>query len=577
MWKKKNGIFQKAKSLLLSEEGFVQPYLPHRRKAFRAGGAFYDYLIGQSCRFNDDDTAYLSKAFGSGNRRTWTYSLWIKRSDIGSGMNYLLDCSTNIGWISYEGDQLNFYDATIGTNPFTTAVYRDSGSWYNFVVVFDSTNGTGADRLKFIINGIRQVLGAFTIPLNVEGAINAATTHNIGRYQAGAGREFDGYLAEVTFIDGTAYTETDFGTSKGGVWIPKDVSGLTYGTNGFHLDFANSADLGNDVSGNNNDFTSSGLASTDQVADSPTNNYCVMNPLDIYVAGNAITFSEGNLKVINGPGDWNNARASFGVSSGKWYWEFYASGSNSGVMTGIGGAVHPFSATPYNSEEGAVYYHNNGTVNYYGGSLGGLSTWTTGDKIGIALDMDLGAMWVSKNGTWQNSATQNEIETGNTSHAVKTGITTLRVPALCVSSDNGVINFGQDSTNVVSGNADENGYGNFEYAPPAGFLALCSANMTLIAAMATYSDCATEDEDGEVAFTGNANADGTFVYCRGCPEDICVDGTHYDGSSANIDFVSNGIKFRLVDGPNAAGAHTLEYWLEVLYQNDFKHSNAREN
>jgi hypothetical protein len=228
-------------------------------------GGFYPYQIEQSLRFNDDDSAYLSRTpAGAGNRKTWTWSGWVKRGNLGAtgilfvggqdANNYI-----NIYLHGSVTDAIEVFQATGGANSgyyYTPASFRDTSAWYHIVVVCDTTNA--GDKISIYVNGVGQSLTVNTqITLNSDTWINSANSHKIGANQ-GLGNYFDGYMAEVNFIDGTALDPTSFGETKSGIWVPKAYAGA-YGTNGFYLSFADSAAIGDDLSGNGNDWTANNL------------------------------------------------------------------------------------------------------------------------------------------------------------------------------------------------------------------------------------------------------------------------------------------------------------------------------
>jgi hypothetical protein len=329
------------------------------------------------------------------------------------------------------------------------------------------------------------------------------THHNTADYR------LDAYLAEVNFVDGTAAEPSNFGETINGIWVPKQYSG-SYGTNGFYLSFADSAAIGDDLSGNTNDFTANNLAASDVVPDSPTNNFATWNPLDKY---NYNAPSEGNLRALTA-GNNGTQNSTFAVSSGKWYFEVRngTAGSGSVVrLVGIAKEDTNITSIPYSNSDCYLYYGSGDKYNGSSASYG--DSWNAdGDIIGVAFDADNGALWFSKNGTWQNSATASEIADGTTTNAAFTGISGTYV--MMVSKTGGTssndphhANFGQDSTfagdETAGGNADSNGVGDFAYAPPSGFLALCSANLP----EPTISPNAAEQADdyfNTVLYTGNS-------------------------------------------------------------------------
>lgn len=223
-----------------------------------SSGGFYDYPIDQSLRFNDDDSAYLSRTPATtGNRKTWTWSGWVKRGNLGSqqdlfGAGASGSADDRIGFLS--NDTFYFYSSN-GTTIYrvdTNAVFRDVGSWYHIFVSTDTTQATEANRVKVWVNGVQQTLTEQNSGYPVQDyqyvGFNTTNQHIISAWNQLAGYyHLDGYMAEVNFIDGQALDATDFGEFKSGVWIPKSYSG-TYGTNGFYLPFNDAGFLGKDNS-----------------------------------------------------------------------------------------------------------------------------------------------------------------------------------------------------------------------------------------------------------------------------------------------------------------------------------------
>lgn len=426
---------------------------------------FYPYKINQSLRFNDDDSAYLSRTPSvAGNRKTWTWSGWVKRCNLGTtqqlfSVNNGGGTFANIGFSSADKLQVQLGTPRRRTN----RLFRDPSAWYHIVAICDTTNATGDDRLQLWVNGVRQTdFDEDTDPtLNADHAVNNTIAHGIGAYPTNTNHS-DAYMAEVNFVDGQALTVGDFGELKNGVWIPKSYEG-TYGTNGFYLDFADSGDIGNDVSGNNNDWTVNNLAATDVVLDSPTNNFCTFNPLDVRENGPA-TLSQGNLRRDDSSTTGRSTYSTFHITSGKWYWESYAISTNT---------LNFFArfVTPDNTSWG---WRANGTVQS-GLSGPSISTYTDNDILGICLDYDSEEVEFYKNGVSQG------VYTFATPHDNRP-ITPCIVDGTSSSSGGDcAINFGQDSTfaglTTAGGFTDVNGIGDFKYEPPIGALALCSQNL----------------------------------------------------------------------------------------------------
>ena len=498
-------------------------------KWFGASAGFYPETIDQSARFNDDDNAYLNDTSPqSGNRRTFTISFWFKRSTLGTYQalysagtvgNYFTIVHFHPNDTLYIQDYASSVQYTLVTNQ----VFRDITNWYHMVIAYDTTQATASNRIKLYINGSQVTsFSTETYPSqNYDTFANSNITNNnisIGAYSnnlSATNYRFDGYLAEYNLIDGTALTPSSFGESKNGTWVPIAISGLTYGTNGFRLTFADSSNLGDDTSGNGNDFAVNGLASTDVCIDSPTNNFCTMNSLQ---KGAYVTLSEGNLQVA-GNSATNSAVAlgTFSQTSGKWYFEV-RQGAVSSEFIGVMVKQVSFENSLIDGSS-VAQTHAKGVVARYNGLVRGISgelqltsttTWTTGDIIGIAFDMDNGAVYFAKNNTYLNS--------GNpTSGSSKTGSflnftvddTRIGTPALDSYTGGSVFaNFGSDSSfggnATAQGNTDENGKGDFYYTPPSGYLALCSANLPDITISAN-EDTQANNHFNTVLYTGNGS------------------------------------------------------------------------
>jgi hypothetical protein len=450
------------------------------------------YEVANSVRFNDGSSDSLSRTPSStGSQQIGTWSYWIKRADITAyGLLYSIQHSGEHFeiWIAGDVDDntieiRNYNGSSYDMRLITNRKFRDVSAWYHIVVALDTTQGTDSNRIKLYINGVQETsFSTATYPsVNHNFVFSQTSATKIGtRYNDS--NFFDGYMAEVVFIDGQALDPTSFGEfdeDSPTIWKPKDVSGLTFGTNGFYLDFENSSALGNDVSGNDNDFTANNLAATDQSTDTCTNNYATFNPLDNYYLSG--TFSEGNLKVSID----NNSTEAFttstiGVSSGKWYMENKIITTSSGrLYSGVtygtakgtndwpgGGSDQWF----YRSEDGKVY--NEGSEAYTGATL------ADGDIVGIALDLDNHKLYFSKNGTFNNSGDPTSGSTGTGAIALDTGQTYFF--AVGESGDTAVVssaNFGSPSFSISSGNSDANGYGNFEYSVPSGYYSINSKNL----------------------------------------------------------------------------------------------------
>ena len=444
-----------------------------------------DYNIGNTAMFNSGDGDYLNRTPSSaGNRRTYTFSWWMKVGAIGTDrqiMQLRVDANNRFNISLAAEDTIAFQDVSGGTRygHRTNALFRDPSAWYHFVVSVDTTQATDSNRYKIYANGSEQSLTALVAgytPQNHETLLNSTNEHFIGKVADGSA-DLNGYIGEFIFIDGTALTPTSFGElNSDGVWIPKKYTG-SYGTNGYLLEFDSSGSLGTDTSGNSNNWTVNNLTAIDQVIDTPHNNFCTMNPL-ITRSGTAATYSEGNLKVV-----WSHSvnvptMGTLGVQSGKWYYEskmFWGSNSYIGIT---------YDSTPTNTDVTGYLLRQTGQK--YDAFTGSGSSYTSalssGDTVMIAFDADNGTLWFGVNGTWSNGATQTEIENGTTTNAAFSSIDMsyiwLPMGKGGISSNARIeANFGNPIYTISSGNSDGNGYGNFEYTVPNGYYSWNTKNL----------------------------------------------------------------------------------------------------
>ena len=468
------------------------------------------FSIDNSCRFDDTSDPHLLRTpGGAGNRRTWTFSVWVKRSQLGLGGAssyfhiFTADQTYRDAIIFDNVDKINVYTGRVadgGSALITTAVYRDTSSWYHLVWAVDTTQGTAANRSKLYVNG-SQVTDFSTetyMDENWDTYINNTQRHSISYDPLYSRFEFPGYMAEAHFVDGTQLTPTSFGEADedSGQWKPIEVD-VTYGTNGFYLDFADAADLGDDESGNGNDFTETNIAASDQTTDTPTNNFSTLN-----VTAKALndTLSEGSLKKT-GTSTQSRTVSTFGFDSGKWYFEIYVDtrGSDNPSL-GISDAAVPNARNTIHvgDEAGSFGYYSTAAgaanVNHGGtGNNGGTySVYTDGHIIGVALNIDDLQVTFYNNGS-------NAVTSGTTYETLTAGMT-YNFSVGTNGSGVMIANFGQEGTfagnKTAAGNSDGNGYGNFFHSVPSGFLAACSKNLT---------DCAITPSEhfNTVLWTGN--------------------------------------------------------------------------
>jgi len=305
------------------------------------------------------------------------------------------------------------------------------------------------------------------------------------RVGAGTSLYFDGYMAETVLLDGTAASPTSFGEfdEDSGVWKAIDVSGLTFGTNGFHLNYETAAELGTDANGGTT-LSETNLTALDQSTDTCTNNFATLN----FVAkGSGTTFADGNLKATTTISNYNTSIGSIGLTQGKWYWEMkLGSGLNYsmyGITTDSPKQVGniPAEQTKWTYVKIAygtdLRYNESEGTGYQASSYGNANSGN--DIVMIALDLDNNFIYMGAGGTWYNSGnpTSGASGSGAAPRALVAGNTYF--PAFTTSyGTNMEINFGSPSYAISSGNQDGNGYGNFEYAVPSGYFSLNTKNLS---------------------------------------------------------------------------------------------------
>ena len=430
----------------------------------------------------------LSRTPSGGNNQIYTVSCWVKRTGLGSSTTVYSTGDTtanNNGRMLFIGAndriEISYYNSGFTYEVITNRVLRDTNAWYHIVVAFDTTQATESDRIKIWVNGVQETsLSASTYPsLNASFNFGSAT-HYIGDL-GGRSIYSDFVLSHLHYIDGTTYDADTFGEtdSTTGIWKPKTAPSVTYGTNGVFLKFENSGAFGTDSSGNGNNFTVSGTLT--QTVDTPSNVFATLNALDNYYAG--ATLSNGNTKSVTGT---NPAQVltTMGVSKGKWYWEVKATNLPSAYGTIGICPTSPTSTSNFISSRANEYmYYSAGNLYYFGGSTGTYASYTTGDIIGVAMDLDNNRLFFSKNGTWQNSADPTTSTGAYTITAPASTDTGLYFPAVGYwDTGSGTLecNFGNGyfgTTPVSSATSDESGLGIFEYTVPSGYYALCTKNI----------------------------------------------------------------------------------------------------
>jgi hypothetical protein len=434
------------------------------------------YEISNSLRINAGDSAYLSRTQTAGNQRTFTASVWVKRSRLNDRQAIFSASAdgSNECFIWFDtDDELFVKENTSNSTDFeirTNRKFRDPSAWYHIVVAYDTTNSTSGDRVRIYVNGVEETSFANeTQPdQNFQTKFNKnSQALDIGRMNYGQ-EYFGGYLTEIHWVDGSQLAPTSFGEfDDNGVWIPKKYTG-SYGTNGYFLQFKqtgtsqNSSGIGADTSGEDNHFAVTNLAATDITEDTCTNNFATLNPL----INSSVTFSEGNTKATVGGTVPRVAASTFSVTSGKWYCEVKITATAAGAtLFGVEADDFPQNATVYSNGDG-VTYNTNGTATTDGSNASYGATYAADDIMGIALNLDDNEITFYKNGASQ----------GAISKTFSGGYVFIGSHGSSSNSSGYNFNFGNPSFSISSGNNDGK-YGNFEYAPPSGFYALCTKRL----------------------------------------------------------------------------------------------------
>jgi hypothetical protein len=477
-----------------------------------SGGKAYE--IDQSLLFDSGDSADLTKTMGAGgNRKTYTISMWLKRTKLGVRQAFIYGGSDNENYTTYAdfsaNDELDFVFYSTGSGVLgrlkTNRVFRDIANWYHVVLAMDTTESTAGDRMRMYINGVEQT--SFSVDTNPSldsstHFLNEGFAHYIGNDDVDG--YFDGLIAEVNVVDGSQLTPSSFGETDTATnaWIPKKYVGA-YGTQGFYLKFVSGA-LGTDSSGEGNNWTANNVGNGDVLLDTPTNNFPIVNILEP-VNTTISTFRQGTLNIkasAYSSGNYGNNFASFILpTSGKWYVEMLTgiqAGSGNVAQLGISkqgpdGLVIPNQSqlvTTFSGTTGLNISLYADTADLYdGGSSLDQDTGLTATSYvcALAVDIDNDKVWVGYDGgssiTWLNSGNP---ATGANGAAHTFDSDSGIYMAVATSSDNAnrsyvIMNFGQNGTfsnyKTAGGNADGAGIGNFFYSPPSGFKALCQKNL----------------------------------------------------------------------------------------------------
>jgi len=447
--------------------------------------------------------SYLNRNITSnGNAKTWTWSYWVKRAKLGSWMNtHNLGGTANRDYGAFDSsNRLEFahYNSGYQYRFLTNRVFRDVSAWYHIVIAMDTTQSTESNRTKIYVNGVQETsFNTATYPSQ-----NQNTRGSQDKIMVGAdfdpGNYFDGYQSHVAFVDGQALAPTVFGEtdSTSGIWKFKSPSGVTWGTNGFHLKFENSGNLGLDSSGNSNTFTVNGNGR--QALDTPSNVLNVLNSIN--PSASNFTLSNGNTTIYkSGTGQLGGFLGTIMPTTGKWYWEAKITEAANGDRTRVGVANYEsvtgtstiqgnYSGLEVSCKNAQLFVVTNGSTSETYAS----GTYSDGDIVQLAMDLDNKAIYVGRNGTYVTlTATSGGDPTSgaNKTGAIVTDTThILNGSPMCVyfghyagASDvsNVSFNFGNGyfgTTAITS--AGSNGNGSlFEYDVPSGYYALNTKNI----------------------------------------------------------------------------------------------------
>jgi len=521
------------------------------RMGASAAGA---YEIERSLRFNDPDSTYLTKDFGTAtNRKIWTWSCWFKRervSDTECWFSALAEGSAS--WYSRFADNgddnfefTEYSGSSYVINLRPNMKLRDFSAWYHVVVAYDSTQGTAANRVKMYVNGTQITsFGTETYPsLNQESGINKNHAHTIGKTTEGSSYYYSGYMTDMYFVDGQQLTPSSFGETNAdtGQWIPKKYGG-TYGNNGFFLNFSDNSNttastLGDDDSANTNDWTPTNFSvaagvGNDSFIDTPTNNFCTWNS----GCGDSNVSSAGATALTEGgtyrSGGTKPGRGTMILKNNKYYFEVKINASSGSDGIGVG--------PQYDRDNTkCAHWFANGEYKIEGASqTTGFASYTTNDIIGIAIDttQSPAKIWFAKNNTWQNS--------GNPS----TGANGM---SLTVGEDYVFSHDHTSGANSSSGWALFGGNGYQAYTPPTDFVSACTANLP------TPTIKKGSDYFNTVLYTGNNNSNQTISGVGFQPDLVWVKNRDNVERHHLIDAVRGNNKVLFSNEPDAerTGSH----------------------
>ena len=559
---------------------------------------FFNNVATQSARFNSGSSSYLYFTPSSnGDRRKATLSFWFKKTGIGETYPTMFCCnnsqSGHFMTITFYEDSLYFQTAPSADGLITTAKYRDTTAWYHCCWSIDTTQSTASDRVKCYING-SQITSFSTeqYPDQDSYLDICSTVQQAWGYFPGYGRYFNGYIADAYIIDGQQLTPSSFTETKNGALIPKKYTG-SYGTNGVHLEFkqtgtgtASTSTIGADTSGNTHHYTSAGMDSHDSnLPDSPENNFATLLKLRSGENASSQTLSEGNLQWTSSAYGYNSTGSSMNIpTSGKWYWEVYIKTAGSATSHDIGLGIQGVKLDSMSKTDPATATYGDSTHyitrndfgsrieknlgNVYIGTSGSASTvnYVADDIISVAFDADSGKVFWGKNNVfWDDDVTTDGNPSAGTNEttSLTTGVeyffTLQQYSNVYVS----VSNFGQDSSfagnKTAQGNKDANDIGDFYYAVPTGYQALCSANLSE-PTISPNANTQADDHFDTLLYTGNNQSAQDIGGLEFKPDFVWIKGRSYSDHHALFDSTRGVGKYLISSASNAEGdyANTLD-------------------
>ena len=455
-----------------------------QRTANRGSISTGPYQIDNSLKFEADNREYLrwndiSSYASSTRKKTFSFSAWVKLTEVGS--QCMIWSTAANGYLTIQASGVIKWQQTYGgvqKTLNTNRVFRDTSAWYNIIIAVDSTQSTEANRSRLYVNGVEETsFSSATYPSQNAEAQNVYEQHHYVGEWGGGGSGWCGYIANPTFISDAQITPSDVGEfdEDSGIWIPKAYGGAISSPSYF-LEFKDSSNLGNATSGLNVS-TLENITSADQATDSPTNVFCTLNPLYNYAYGNTIT--EGATKIYGAPNNWGGGKATFGLTSGKWYWEIKQLGNSNTFMGLQTDGEDNISSGNAHSQNTTVCFYTDGTIQYSNGSetgTGASNSIAANSIVGFALDLDSSTQTIK---VYLDGSLITAFGSSGTANLSTYNLADKTVFPFVALYDRTVnMNFGGYTVSTISSAAtDANGYGTFEYAPPDSYFSICTKNL----------------------------------------------------------------------------------------------------